>query len=219
MSSQSILNLVKNSTVGTADQDTTPTPRFSRGARDEQPSEPVVAPTESQVGFIRDLLDDIATVQPQVVEEQRRILNAGYLDHTLTKAKASLIIDDLKGRRTELGIRPGARNQKAEQPSVPELEDGLYALPTGADATNQVAFYRVYHFKGRQYAVMQVGPQEQRMSQAVAHSVMERIAADPLEAMRMYGRETGTCRDCGRRLTNDESRAVGIGPDCFKKRS
>lgn len=43
------------------------------------------------------------------------------------------------------------------------------------------------------------------------------IAADPTEAARQYGRDTGTCSCCGRQLTDPESVAAGIGPICAAK--
>jgi hypothetical protein len=44
--------------------------------------------------------------------------------------------------------------------------------------------------------------------------IIRRVAADPEEAMLRYGREIGKCGHCGRTLTNEESRRVGIGPVC-----
>ena len=40
------------------------------------------------------------------------------------------------------------------------------------------------------------------------------IAADPKEALTRYGREIGVCGVCGRTLTDEVSRAAGIGPVC-----
>lgn len=44
--------------------------------------------------------------------------------------------------------------------------------------------------------------------------ILNEIKKDPLEAMKMYGREIGECGRCGRILTNEESRIYGIGPIC-----
>lgn len=41
--------------------------------------------------------------------------------------------------------------------------------------------------------------------------------AGPYEAMIRYGQEIGACGHCGRDLTNEESRAAGIGPICRNK--
>lgn len=39
--------------------------------------------------------------------------------------------------------------------------------------------------------------------------------ADPVEAMTLYGKLIGRCCYCGKTLTDHESKALGIGPDCF----
>jgi hypothetical protein len=44
------------------------------------------------------------------------------------------------------------------------------------------------------------------------------VDADPKVAMLRYGQELGQCGHCYRTLTNDESRAVGIGPVCRAKK-
>lgn len=43
------------------------------------------------------------------------------------------------------------------------------------------------------------------------------INQGPEECMLRYGREIGQCGHCGRTLTNDESREIGIGPVCRGK--
>jgi len=45
------------------------------------------------------------------------------------------------------------------------------------------------------------------------------VLADPDAAAKRYADELGQCSDCGRDLTNEESRRRGIGPDCWDKRS
>lgn len=44
------------------------------------------------------------------------------------------------------------------------------------------------------------------------------VLADPKAAAKRYADELDVCSDCGRTLTNDESRARGIGPECWAKR-
>jgi hypothetical protein len=43
------------------------------------------------------------------------------------------------------------------------------------------------------------------------------VLANPQAAAKLYADELGECSDCGRQLTNDESRARGIGPECWSK--
>jgi hypothetical protein len=47
--------------------------------------------------------------------------------------------------------------------------------------------------------------------------LMRKIEADPMAAAQLYGQSLGKCGDCQRTLTNDESRAYGIGPVCRSK--
>jgi hypothetical protein len=47
--------------------------------------------------------------------------------------------------------------------------------------------------------------------------VLASIAADLEAASRRYGQELGVCGRCGRTLTDEESRAYGIGPVCRDK--
>jgi hypothetical protein len=47
--------------------------------------------------------------------------------------------------------------------------------------------------------------------------ILNLIARDPEAAMRRYGQELGSCGHCGRTLTDENSRAAGIGPVCADK--
>lgn len=49
------------------------------------------------------------------------------------------------------------------------------------------------------------------------NEVYNLIAVAPEEAMLAYGRELGECGHCGRTLTDEDSRAAGIGPVCRNK--
>ena len=79
------------------------------------------------------------------------------------------------------------------------------ALRQGSDATIAVMFFVLcvvlFPFG--------VGPEP---------NILARIAAVGAEAASArYGHEIGECGICGRQLTNDESRARGIGPVCAAK--
>lgn len=49
---------------------------------------------------------------------------------------------------------------------------------------------------------------------ARAKEILSRIAEDPHAALIRYGHELGCCGRCGRTLTDEVSRAMGIGPEC-----
>lgn len=91
-----------------------------------------------------------------------------------------------------------------------------YALD-GFETGNEVRFYKLRESKrGKRYLVAQLSDEERMVPWAEALIVARRIAADPMAAMLRYGTELGHCGHCGRTLTNDESRALGIGPKCRK---
>ncbi len=91
-----------------------------------------------------------------------------------------------------------------------------YAI-SGFDTGNATRFYKLRESKrGKRYLVAQVSDEERMVPWGEALIVARAIAADPMAAMLRYGVEIGSCGHCGRTLTNDESRALGIGPKCRK---
>lgn len=53
---------------------------------------------------------------------------------------------------------------------------------------------------------------------AARDNALSQIAAAGVQAsMELYGRELGHCGHCGRTLTDEDSRARGIGPICYGK--
>lgn len=48
-------------------------------------------------------------------------------------------------------------------------------------------------------------------------TVLSQITLDPMAASAAYGRQIGSCGVCGRTLTDETSRAQGIGPVCIGK--
>ena len=111
-------------------------------------------------------------------------------------------------------------------PSADELAEvpaGRYAVETEDGATNELAFYKVDRptegrWAGYVFVKLMISDGEQRLSRAASQAVLAKIAAvGPEAASARYGHEIGECGVCGRTLTNDESRARGIGPVCVEK--
>jgi len=61
------------------------------------------------------------------------------------------------------------------------------------------------------------GEQRKRVRGAEARRLADAIHADSLGAATRYGREIGKCWYCAKQLTDDDSRALGIGPVCRKQ--
>jgi len=54
-------------------------------------------------------------------------------------------------------------------------------------------------------------------TRAAVVAILEELEANPLEAAKKYGRESGRCCSCGRDLTDPASIENGIGPICATK--
>ena len=152
--------------------------------------------SEKQVNFVKSLVDQKGADAPDY--------------DTLTKSQASGLIEDLLNQ-------PNAPKGEDEKDSIPA---GRYAI-TGEDGTTD--FYKVDKpeqgkWAGWTFVKIQLGNDEQRLSQANQKSVLEKIeAAGPKEAAVRYGRELGQCAMCGSDLTNPDSIEAGIGPICATK--
>lgn len=99
-----------------------------------------------------------------------------------------------------------------------------FAIDTEEGATNGTAFWWIVPGRDGRFWLRQLigghdNPVRVRMSPEAQVAVARKIMADPKEAMLRYGRELGRCGHCFRTLTNDESRALGIGPVCRRGKS
>lgn len=104
--------------------------------------------------------------------------------------------------------------------ALPDVPAGHYAVPT-ADG-GPLAFYRVDRpasgaYAGRTYVKRVVGGRpDARVPYAQVPAILVAIAADA-DAGPRYGREIGRCCRCNRHLTDEVSRAAGMGPECRKR--
>ena len=93
---------------------------------------------------------------------------------------------------------------------------GLYALATSTG----LKFYKVERpTEGRwkDYTFVSIQHSDeftQIKDSARKGKILRTIGNDPEGAMALYGKTIGRCGKCSRTLTNEESRARGIGPVC-----
>lgn len=103
------------------------------------------------------------------------------------------------------------------------LPVGMYALPRRpeAGAGQSTYFFKIHPFRGGHRIVMLTGGVgafvEHKMTAPYQRRALEGIAADIKGAAARFGHETGTCGRCSSPLTNDASRARGLGPHCAKQ--
>lgn len=105
-------------------------------------------------------------------------------------------------------------------PSTTELiKPGFYAI----EVDGTVKFYKVDkptqgRWAGRTFVSVQASDELYPVRNPTARQeILVQIARDPKAAMLLYGQKIERCGHCGRTLTNEESRAVGIGPICRGK--
>lgn len=104
---------------------------------------------------------------------------------------------------------------------LPKLADRDNDVPAGRYAIQfpgLVRFYKVDRptegkWAGWTFVKIQAGDEHHSVNdrEFVLNLIRE---AGVRESMELYGRELGSCGHCGRTLTNEESRARGIGPVC-----
>jgi hypothetical protein len=107
-------------------------------------------------------------------------------------------------------------------PDGAQVTAGSYGLSTEDDDrfTNDVSFFKVWvGDRGGWSVQLYVSDDTSRVKLAFPTQLdmLKRIALDPAKASSTFGLEFGRCGVCGRGLTNDESRALGIGPVCRER--
>lgn len=162
-----------------------------------------------QTAFLADLAASRGTRDEQEA-------TAAALDAGLTVAEASRLIDYFLSR-PRLMTKPAARTITPAPVTftLPVVAEGRYAIQT----PDGVKFYKVSRpTEGRWagYTFLDAQASDEFWPvKAVASKVaiLSAIAADP-DALARYGRLLGVCGVCGRTLTDEASRAKGIGPVC-----
>jgi hypothetical protein len=159
--------------------------------------------TEKQVSYMEGLRDgkDLSSLAPEQIAWLRDVDFK-----TIPKRRASDVINVLK----ELPWAPRDVDREISQ-DMPEVADGRYAIPK-PDGT--LMFYSIK--KGTYTTFVDVWASDARYPiKAVPEKrrILEAIAADP-DAGPRFGREIGRCYVCGRTLTDETSRSLGIGPVC-----
>lgn len=180
-------------------------------AEDLLDSVPVEAPayrlTERQVAFISDLIREIHELDADL-GSQAGTYTAGMTEHgKWTREKVSTWIERLIAKRAELR----AAASKATAPV--QVADGRYAV----EENGELHFFKVTNGRKAGFVFLDIQASDDWHSirnVTRIRSVLALIAADPKAAMVRYGKELGQCGRCGRTLTDPNSRAKGIGPDC-----
>lgn len=171
--------------------------------------------TPRMVAFIERLILEKFPENKQAAAKTRYLTDGKKKGSGLSFDNAKANIDELMAMKT---VQAGPTSHF---PPPETLPSGHYAIPTKEGARNKLAFYRVDRPKDGRWAgfcfIKHIvgGHPESNVPRAQAASVAAAIVkAGVEESALLYGREIGRCCVCNRTLTNDESRAKGIGPIC-----
>lgn len=171
--------------------------------------------TDAQKDYILALLDERET-DPKFGLSREEIKERVQF---LTKADAGRWIDRLR-QLPKVPPQPQSLTKYTDREiSFPDVPAGRYALKTKAG----IKFYRVDRpVEGRWAGWTFVSAQASDELHPIkdpsrVRNILRNIRKNVMEASALYGREIGCCGVCGRTLTNEESRRIGIGPICREK--
>lgn len=177
---------------------------------------PAFTPSPAQVQFIADLVRDITALDAEAGAQAQAYTDGMTANGRWTpgrEGKVSVWIDRLKAKRATLRAAAPAPTKTTP---VPEVEDGRYAV----EEDGVLKFFKVKNGNRAGMVFLDVQASDDwhaiRSTSRIA-TIVTLIAVDPQAAMIRYGHELGECGRCGRTLTDEASRAAGIGPVCITK--
>lgn len=145
--------------------------------------------SDAQLGLLRKLF-------VEKFDAEKAAECAAWLDtHKLSKATASHKITTLLAMPTV--------NRPAE------LDEGMYKV--GDD------IFKVYHTQAGHIATKQLTEDGFEYTGRKPLAMIKPEQRMTLDQAKEYGKVTGTCCNCGRLLTNEDSIEAGIGPICAGK--
>jgi hypothetical protein len=171
--------------------------------------------TEPQINFIATLASerDWNAIGQDVAARFQATMEQG-----VDKAKASKIIEWLMKQPKQ--ITPATPAPAAGQSAGVSVPDGYYAVAQEGHK-NALSFFRLRTGKKGKWAGFQFidllasttpYPVRGKDAREKVYAAIREVGVN--EARQAYGREIGSCGVCNRPLTDDHSRALGIGPVC-----
>lgn len=174
----------------------------------------VDARSEAQTRFMESLIGEVTALDAEL-GQQARTYTDGMTEHGKwtpgREGNASRWITNLIAKRDELKARA------PQAPAAPvQVEDGRYAV----EENGALRFFKVKNGRRPGFVFLDIQASDEWHSirnLGRIQAVLALIAQDPHAAMVRYGHELGVCGRCGRTLTDEASRAAGIGPICADK--
>lgn len=174
-------------------------------------TEVIDARTSGQVRFMESLIERLTKLDSETGRQAREFTDKVTAKGGWTPGRggnASEWIDRMISREMMLSRKASA--------DVATVADGRYAV----EEDGVLRFFRVKNGRKAGFVFLDVQASDEWYSirsRVRIKAVLDLIARDPKAAMIRYGHELGICGMCGRTLTDEASRAAGIGPICASK--
>lgn len=168
---------------------------------------PAFRPTPAQVALISKLVLEINAMNSTLGEQAASYTGAMDREGAWTPENTSRWIGNLIKKSRELRAAPTS-------PAAPvQVADGRYAV----EHQGALKFFKVTNGRKAGFIFLDVQASDEWHSirnLTYIREVLALIAVDAKAAMVRYGHELGVCGMCGRTLTDEASRAAGLGPVC-----
>lgn len=173
----------------------------------------------AQINLTESLIREITNLDGEL-GHQARIYTDGMTERGLWTAgrdsNASAWIGRMIEKARELRATTSPRRDLRIQ-ETPEVPSGRYAV----EHDGTLKFFHVRHGRPgtnwEKFTFVSIQTSDELhpiKNRATKAEILALIAADPEAALVRYGQELGVCGDCGRTLTDAESRVAGRGPIC-----
>lgn len=196
--------------------------------------------TERQLAYLNRLLDerpamrDVENLHPDVVARlskkdasmwiEQALATPRETEATAAPAQRPLRTNKYAGKCDDCGARV-----EAEEGTVHKADDGKWVVnhiqcpatdfpfPLGRYAVDGEDGATKFYQATQNGLFVQASDELHPVHASAQDAIIAKIAADPRAASIRYGQELGECGRCGRTLTDETSRAAGIGPVCATK--
>jgi hypothetical protein len=171
--------------------------------------------TAPQAKLMADLVERLLELDAEVGEKAAHYTAGMTVNGCWTPGRegnASAWITKMIAKEKELK----AANRVKPGTPTPKVEDGRYAV----EVAGELKFFKVTNGRNAGFVFLDVQASDEWYAirnVTRIREVLALIAVDPKAAMIRYGHELGQCGRCGRTLTDEASRAAGIGPICIDK--
>lgn len=180
--------------------------------------------TERQRSFLLDLIErkDLTGVDQGKLDTVVKCLRISEdpEEYGMSRAKASELIDWFLKRPNV--NQPAVATQRlehgAKSDEMPDVPAGRYAVENEHNVLRFYTLDRPTEGKWAGYVFLSVWASDERhpiKSKEARVTILNKILEVGVQACaERFGREIGACAICGRTLTDETSRAIGIGPIC-----